>query len=607
MHNTAYGFWSSAISAEMVAQNSEACSQLKVHKNTVYYCEQRAAEKGRVTILSCDNQGLISECLPKEYSARSRVHEYGGGDFAVGDTGMYFVNDADQAIYCISNKNVLRITELNNHSRYADLQLSPDENYLVCVRERHENSVINDLICIDLASLHIEILVSGADFYMSPVFCENSKKIAWLQWNLPQMPWDGTELYSADFTEGQVKNLQKIAGGDKESIYQPSFHNNKLYYVSDKTGWWNIYCEGKNIASMEAECGYPAWVFGTNSYAFLNNAIILLVTEQGLQKIAILENNSLRYLETGYESISPYIALANAYIYFFGGNPQEKLALRKLAINEKSTKTFEKSNAISQAQPIEFPTTEGDHAYAFYYAPCNVNFSAPENTKPPLLVMSHGGPTAATSTDLDAKIQFWTSRGFAVMDVNYRGSSGYGRAYREKLYKNWGKYDVEDCIKAVEYGIDHDLCDPHYIFIRGKSASGLTALLCLATSRLFAGAAIYYGVTDLSALLNDTHKFESRYTDLLIGRYPEAKAIFEERSAINHAEKIKAPVIFFQGLRDKVVLPSQAEMMIGALRKNKILVDYRTFENEGHGFRDAKNMIEALEQELAFYQGIMQA
>ena len=176
MHNTAYGFWSSAISAEMVAQNSEACSQLKVHKNTVYYCEQRAAEKGRVTILSCDNQGLISECLPKEYSARSRVHEYGGGDFAVGDTGMYFVNDADQAIYCISNKNVLRITELNNHSRYADLQLSPDENYLVCVRERHENSVINDLICIDLASLHIEILVSGADFYMSPVFCENSKK-----------------------------------------------------------------------------------------------------------------------------------------------------------------------------------------------------------------------------------------------------------------------------------------------------------------------------------------------------------------------------------------------------------------------------------------------
>lgn len=611
-----FGFWDSPITASFAASGTKRYSQLKVHRGKLYWLEQRPSEKGR-SVVMCQEGEKIKEVTPASVNVHTKVHEYGGGDYAVGDSGIYYVDGKDQCIYRLFDDQVKPVTlppAVEGSVRYADLCLSPDEKYLIGVREQHtDKAVINDLVIIELQnkteSFSINVLSSGADFYLFPCFSPNGKKIAWVEWNLPQMPWDGTTLWCADFDEGKIQSCEKVAGSENESIYQPSFSpDNQLVYVSDKSGFWNLYQSGENIAPMSSDCGYPAWIFGTNTYAFIDkNKMAVIVTNKARQQIGIIENKQFTSLNTPYDSIEPSIAVMDNQIIFIGGNAKSALAIHRVfTTGEAAFLSDEKpspfSAYLSAPESIEFKTTPDEVAYAFYYAPNNPDFIAPDNTKPPLLVMSHGGPTASTTTALDyKKIQFWTSRGFAVMDVNYRGSTGYGREYRNLLYGRWGEADVVDCISAAQHCIDRGLCDPRRIFIHGRSASGLTTLLCLENSELFAAGAVYYGVTDLKTLLDDTHKFESRYTINLVGPYPQAKAVYEARSALRQIDKLNTPLIVFQGEKDKVVPPSQSEAIVNALKKKHVTVEYVVFGDEGHGFRNAENISVALEKELAFY------
>jgi len=666
-----FGFWDSPITAKVAAGSANRYSQIKTHRNKVYWLEGRPNEKGRSVIVCYDDQQAM-DVTPVDVSVQTKVHEYGGGDYCVGDLGVYFVNKQDQCIYRINDNKLEQITQpVTIETRYADLCLTPDEQYLICVREQHaQEGVINDLVCLPLfpsslrggkafsspslrgkcAALDAAIhpLTSGADFYMFPCLSPNGKNIAWIQWHLPQMPWDGTELWCADFVEGKVENPRKIAGSKTESIYQPSFSpNNELIYVSDRSGFWNIYQNDKNIGPMQADCGYPAWIFGTSTYAFIDESkIAVIVTENAMQKMGVIEEGKFKPVMMPYDSIEPFIATMGDKLFFIGGNARESLEIRWIAASsashsprndgevsslrpransEAGSNPFK--NYLSMPKAIEFKTANDYTAYAFYYPPKNPDFVAPHSanlvragdkikkelpreaqnscTKPPLLVMSHGGPTASTSTALDYKVQFWTSRGFAVIDVNYRGSTGYGRAYRDLLYRSWGKVDVEDCIHAAQYCIDNYLCNSNAVFIRGKSASGLTTLLCLEESDLFTAGGVYYGVTDLTVMLDDTHKFESHYAINLVGYYPEAKMIYEARSALKNVDKLNSPVIVFQGLQDKVVPPPQSEAIVTALKKKNIPVEYITFKDEAHGFRNAENVENALKSELAFYLKMM--
>jgi dipeptidyl aminopeptidase/acylaminoacyl peptidase len=463
------------------------------------------------------------------------------------------------------------------------------------------------------------VLVSGNDFYASPRLSPDGTRLAWLTWNHPNMPWDGTELWVAEIAQdGSLTNAQKIAGGPAESIFQPEWSpDSALYFVSDRTGWWNLYRwrDGhvEALTDLEAEFGQPQWVFGMSTYAFVSEReVVCAYTQRGIWHLALLDTKTkkLQRLETPYTELS-YVRATSDSVVFRGGSPTEMLSIVRLDLKTQRYEVLRRSSDlaldagyISPAQPIEFPTEGGRTAHAFFYPPKNKDFQAPPGEKPPLLVLSHGGPTSATTSTLRLEIQFWTSRGFAVVDVNYGGSTGYGRAYRERLKGQWGVVDVDDCVNAAKYLAQQGLVDGERVAIRGGSAGGYTTLCALTFRKFFKAGASYFGVSDLEALDRDTHKFESRYNRSLIGPYPEKRDLYRARSPIHFAEQISCPVIFFQGLEDRVVPPSQSELMVEALRKNKIPVAYIAFEGEQHGFRKAENIKRSLEAELYFYSKV---
>jgi dipeptidyl aminopeptidase/acylaminoacyl peptidase len=463
---------------------------------------------------------------------------------------------------------------------------------------------------------HHGVLVKGEAFYASPRLSPDGQRLAWLSWNHPDMPWDGTRLWLAERgPDGRPVNPRCVAGGREESIFQPLFSpDGTLYFVSDRSGWWNLYRQRQEhveaLAPMEAEFGLPQWNFGMSTYAFDSaQRLVCAYNRAGTWRLAVLDTGTLRMeeVETPFSEIGGMVAREGKAI-FVAASPvlpaaivRLDLAARQHDILRRSTEDVPESGYLSAPREITYSTAHGATAHASYYPPVNRDFEALADEKPPLLVLSHGGPTSAASRVLNLRTQFWTSRGFAVLDVNYRGSTGYGRAYRRQLEGQWGIADVEDCVAGARYLVERGLADAERLAIRGGSAGGYTTLCALTFHRRFRAGAVYFGVSDLEALARDTHKFEAHYLERLIGPYPQRKERYHERSPIHHADRLSCPVIFFQGLEDKVVPPDQTEKMVNALRARKISVAYMLFEGEQHGFRRAENIRRALEAELYFY------
>ncbi|HUK83254.1 MAG TPA: S9 family peptidase [Verrucomicrobiae bacterium] len=592
-----YGSWKSPITTGLIVAETIGLGQIALDGDDVYWIEGRPREGGRNVVV---RNG--SDVTPAPFNARTRVHEYGGGAFAVADGNLYFTNDNDQQLY----RDTTPLTNVPG-LRIADMIV--DRQRLIAVCEDHRDSArepINSLVAVSTGS--VETLFAGHDFYSSPRLSPDGKRLAYLTWDHPNMPWDGTQL----FVDGD-----KIAGGNTESIAQPEWSpDGELHFISDRTGWWNLYrWRNGNIeplCPMDAEFTMPQWVFGMSSYAFIAvDRIVCAYNVKGSWRLALLDtrHGNLQPIPSPYTVISQVRANTNR-IVFLGASPTEPesvvqfdLASRKFTTLRSSTNVRFESDYISSAEPIEFPTENGLTAHAFYYAPRNCEFAGPSKERPPLIVMIHGGPTSATTSRFDLAKQFWTSRGFAVVDVNYGGSTGYGRPYRGRLKGNWGIVDVDDCCNAARYLVERGDVDGARLIIRGGSAGGFTTLAALTFRDVFKAGASYFGISDLAAS-NDTHKFESRYNCSLIAPWPEGREVYRTRSPLFALDRLNCPIIFFQGLEDKVVLPNQSEMMVEAMRKKGLPVAYLAFEGEQHGFRRAETIKRTLEAELYFYSRV---
>ncbi len=536
---TPYGAWRSPITADLITGRRVGVSNPRIDGDDVYWIENRPAEAGRAVIVRRAADGTISDAIPAGFNARTRVHEYGGGAYTVQDGVIIFSNFADTRLYRVDGDEPPRPITPEGALRYADVIFDPDHARLIAVREDHSGAgeAVNTIVALELDGDERggDVLASGADFYSNPRLSPDGKRLSWLQWHHPNMPWDGSEPWVGQVAEdGSIASAAAIAGGPGESIFQPEWApDGTLYYVSDRTGWWNLYRyrEGGDeaVAPMDAEFGLPQWVFGMATYAFLDSRTILATyTRDGIWHLAAIDTQSgeVTPVESPFTEIDePFAAGGSAVLV--GGSPTLASAVVRYDPARGAFETLKRSldaevdpGYLSIPEPIEFPTEDGLSAYAFLYLPANQDFMAPEGELPPLLVQSHGGPTSATSTALSLPNQFWTSRGFAVLDVNYGGSTGYGRPYRERLNDRWGIVDVDDHVNGAQFLIDRGLVDPQRTAIRGWSASGYTTLATLAFRDLFRAGASHFGISDLETMTTDTHKFESRYLDGLIAPYP---------------------------------------------------------------------------------------
>ncbi len=617
-----YGSWKSPITTDLIVGKTIGLGQAALDSAQVYWIESRPAEAGRNALVRW-RDGQVEEVVPAPFNVRTRVHEYGGGAYLVHDGTVYFSNFRDQRLYrLVGSGEPQPITpESEARLRYADATMDARRDRLICVREDHRaegGEPINTIVSVSRTGDESggQVLVSGHDFYASPRLSPDGSRLAWLAWNHPNMPWDGTELWLVEVeADGSLANRRSIAGGPRESIFQPEWSpDGVLHFVSDRTGWWNLYRwrDGaiEPLCPMAAEFGEPQWTFGQSMYAFVQPSLIVCIyTQNGQDHLALLntQTGELREIESPYTAMSG-VRAQGTDVVFNAGSPTEFSAVVRFDVRNGALTVLKRSSDIaiapgyiSVAQAIEFPTEHGLTAHAFFYPPRNRDYRAPEDERPPLLVMSHGGPTGATSNALSLKIQFWTSRGIAVLDVNYGGSTGFGRAYRERLNGQWGIVDVDDCVNGARYLAEQGVVDGDRLMITGGSAGGYTTLCALTFRDAFKAGASHYGVSDAEALARDTHKFESRYLDNLIGPYPERRDLYLQRSPIHFAHQINAPIILLQGLDDPIVPPNQSEAMFVAVRDKGLPTAYVTFEGEQHGFRKAENIKRALEAELYFY------
>ncbi|MEH2338289.1 S9 family peptidase [Nostoc sp.] len=618
-----YGSWRSPITTDLITARTIGLGQIALDGEDIYWSELRPSEQGRNVVVRRGANGEISDITPTPFNVRTRVHEYGGSSFLVVDGTVYFSNFIDQRLYRQDTDTQPQAITPSAATRYADGIFNRQHNRIICVYEDHTdtaNEAINTLVGVELDGDHkIQQLVSGNDFYASPRLSPDGLRLAWLTWNHPNMPWDSTELWVGELkVDGSLGNVQKIAGDLDESIFQPEWSpDGKLYFVSDRTGWWNIYrWQDENVEALtqiKAEFGQPQWNFGMSTYAFESaNRIICTYTQQGIWYLASLDTvtGQLEPINTPYTAISSLHATSNQVV-FRGSSPTELAAIIRLDLTTKKLEVLRRSSDVtidagylSLPEAIEYETADGKTAHALFYSPQNLDYTAPAGEKPPLIVNSHGGPTAATSSSLSFGVQYWTSRGIAVLDVNYGGSTGYGREYRQRLDGQWGIVDVDDCVFGARYLVERGDVDGDRLAISGGSAGGYTTLCALTFRDTFKAGASYYGISDLEALVRDTHKFESRYLDRLVGAYPQQRQIYQQRSPINFSERLACPVIFFQGLEDRVVPPNQTEAMVTALRTKGVPVAYLPFEAEEHGFRKAANIKRSLSAELYFYSRI---
>jgi dipeptidyl aminopeptidase/acylaminoacyl peptidase len=615
-----YGSWRSPITADLIVAETIRLGLIGLDGDDIYWSEMRPAEGGRYVVVRRTPDRGTADVTPPPFNARTRVHEYGGGAAVVADGTIYFSNWEDQRLYRQDPGGEPRPITPEAELRYADGVVDRGRGRMVCVREDHTiagREPVNAIVSLDLdGGEGFRVLASGNDFYAAPRLSPDGARLAWLTWNHPNMPWDGTELWVGELrADGSLGRAKRVAGGLDESIFQPEWSpDGVLHFVSDRTGWWNLYCwrDGRvePLAEMAAEFGLPQWVFGMATYGFASaERIICAYSEGGTWHLAELDTatGQLTPIDTPYAEIDAVRAGPDRAV-LLAGSPTEPTSVVQLDLATGQFEVLRRSSGVpvdpgylSSPQPIEFPTEGGLTAHAFFYPPRNRDYVAPSGERPPLLVVSHGGPTGATSSTLDLGVQYWTSRGIGVLDVNYGGSTGYGRAYRQRLEGRWGIVDVDDCANGARYLAGRGAVDGDRLIIQGGSAGGYTTLCALTFRDVFQAGASYYGVSDLAALAQETHKFESRYLDRLVGPYPERADLYRERSPIHFTDQLSCPVIFFQGLEDPVVPPSQAESMVEALRAKGLPVAYVPFEGEQHGFRRAEHIKRALETELYFY------
>jgi dipeptidyl aminopeptidase/acylaminoacyl peptidase len=614
--NLPYGAWKSPLSAPRVTAGTLRFDHLVLDGYDLYWAEGRASESGRTVVVRRTPDGQIADAIPMNFNARTRVHEYGGAAYTVNRGVVYFSNFSDQRVYRLDPGGTPQPVTPEQYF-YADAFVDATHRRLLCVREDHtkgDHEPTNAIAAVSFDGAREELIASGADFYSDPMLSPDGRQLAWLEWHHPNMPWDGTELWVATVnTDGSPGERRQIAGGPSESVFQPEWApDGRLYYASDRTGFWNLYREGELLHRREADFGKAQWVFSQTSYAFISaSRIAATYTEHGRWKLAFIDTGSGRFepIDLAIEPTDGIRATADA-VYFIGGSPTMPRSIVRLPLDTLEPEVLRAATTdridrawISVPEAITFQSS-GRDVHAFYYPPTNPDVAAPAHERPPLLVLSHGGPTDQATDVLEARTQFWTSRGFAVVDVNYGGSSGFGRAYRARLNGMWGIVDVEDCVNAARHLVAAGRVDRNRLCIRGGSAGGYTTLAALTFHDVFKAGASYYGISDIEVLAHDTHKFESRYLDSLIGPYPAARAKYIERSPIHFTDRLSSALILLQGLEDKVVPPNQSEMMADAVRRKGLPVAYVAFPGEQHGFRKAENMVRSLEAELYFYAAV---
>ena len=634
------GTWPSNISAELVAEASPAINFVRCNNDHLYWVESRPWDNGRNVIMRLGVSGAVQELLPASFSNHSRVHEYGGCAYVANGEELFFVNGDDQRIYVQDSSGAPKPISPEGNWRFADLSFDRLREQLIVVCElSHEASEPSNFIAIislseeDSYKTKIKPLVTGSDFYAYPTLSPDCKTICWIQWSHPRMPWDGSELWLAEIGDnGTATNPRKVAGGDNEAIMQPKWSvNGDLFYISDKTGWWNIYMTHKEnnqfntagkepILSISADFAGPLWQLGASYYDFVSaNEIACIWSDKGFSYAGILNLSSrkLSIIKSSYSHFES-VACKDGKFYCVAANfckPHSVVALhpkrgvkstyRPLSSPKVSAllaKSKISDENFSEPIQIEFTSGNSSQVHAFFYQPTNCSYFPLRDELPPLIVTCHGGPTAAATSARNLKIQYWTNRGFAVADLNYRGSSGFGRYYREALLRKWGLADVEDTTNLVHHLAENNLVDAERCIIRGSSAGGYTVLAALTFTETFKAGASYYGIGNLETLARDTHKFESQYLESLVGSYAQERDLYRARSPIYHTDHLNCPVIFFQGLQDNVVPANQARAMVDILQKKGIRVEYVTYSDERHGFRKSANIIDALQKELEFYQ-----
>ena len=617
-----FGAWDSPITASLIVADSVSLDQVAIDGQDIYWLEGRAREQGRCVLVR-HRDDRSDDVLPAPWNVRTRVHEYGGGAYLVDGGRAYFSQFDDQRVWSAnfaagSQAAPQAITPADSR-RHADHAIDRLHARLIAVCEDHGDAgaeAVNRIVAIDLLDGGERTLVEGSDFYASPRLSPDGSALTWLSWNHPDMPWDGTSLWLANVrADGSLEAPRLIAGGRRESIFQPAWSPaGELHFISDRSGWWNLYRLRDGVIEalqpMAAEFGRAQWNFGICTYGFeADGNLICSFAQDGNWRLARLDATSLSLTEFAlpFRSISD-VRVGDGFAVFIGGAPDAVNGIVRLDLHSGQWRILRRAidldidpGYLSTPQAIRFPTTNGLHAHAFFYAPVNRDFCGLPGQRPPLLTISHGGPTSTASATLNLSIQYWTSRGFAVVDVNYGGSTGYGRAYRERLYGQWGVVDVDDAIAAARFLVERGEVDGEQIAIRGSSAGGYTTLAALTFHDVFKAGASYYGVSDLEALARDCHKFESRYLDHLVGAYPAEQALYQARSPIHFVGQLSVPLILFQGLDDKVVPPNQSQAMFDALNDKGLPVAYITFAGEQHGFRRAENIRRALEAELYFY------
>ena len=602
----------------------------------MWWLEGRPDEDGRVVLVKAERDGERADVVPAGFNVQTSVHEYGGGAYCIHEETAYVANFDDQRLYRVDpGRAPVAITPEVGHRRhrYADGRITPEGNLWIGVRERHRESgrvgdVVNELVAVPTdGSSEPRVIAGGRDFYSNPRISPDGSRLCFLAWNLPWMPWDGRELFVADLgAGGELTDVMHVAGADgEESIWQPEWSPaGELVFASDRSGWWNLERIRGDVRSVlyaaEAEFGYPGWLFGACSFAFLADGRIACAYDSGgFTGFGVLdpETGALDAIELGLDSLSwggtPYVRADGSRVVVVAGSPTvpNQVAVGDTLSREKqvvwrSSDVPVSTDYLSVPRALEFPTDGGLTAHALVYRPLNPAYEEPEDEAPPLIVMSHGGPTANATAIFNLEKQFWTSRGFAVADVNYGGSTGYGRAYRQRLNAELGAVDLQDCVNAARYLVEQRQADGDRLLIRGKSAGGYTTICALTFTDAFAAGTVYYGLADLEQFVGgDAHKFESQYQHTLIGPYPELAELYRARSPIHFVDRISTPMLVLQGADDEVVLPSQAERIVDALRERGIPHAYLLFEGEGHGFRKTESIVRSLEAELSFYAQVL--
>ena len=609
-----YGSWRSPLTAASLFRARNSVSYLSFSEGALYFIERQAAAKGRNILFRMEHKKQPVQQTPGFISVRTRVHEYGGMPYFIDGTDIYYSNFTDQKIYRISSgQDALAITP--DSLRYMSCIADDQRKQLICIREDHrgEGEAINTLVAIDMkAGGEGKVLFEGTDFVAFPTVVADSGRIAFITWSHPNMPWDNTQLQVARISaDGLLEELNTISqrkpegDGKNASINSPQYSDNgTLYFLADWSDWGTLY--------RLNEAGLPELVLDMNieiqSYILENDSTALIsYAQKGQVRLARVNLNTgtLQNIGAEFSRLGDFVC-GNGGVYFLASTMRRQgeiyyLKEDKFEVVYSPATNTQPNGYFSEPESIIFSTGTQEFAHGFFYAPQNQDYSGPDKQLPPLIVKVHGGPVGASSSTLDLSTQFWTSRGFAVFDVNHRGSTGFGREFRKKLYPNWGVIELEDVAAGVRWLVQQGLVDGNRAAIRGGSAGGYTVLASLAFMDIFRAGTSYFGISDLEVLTRDTHKFESRYLDQLVGPYPESRAIYRARSPIHSVDNISVPLLLLQGLEDKVVPPNQSELIFEALKANCVPVAYLAFAGEGHGFRKPENNIRALNAELSFY------